>query len=1188
MLWLLNAAAALLAILHVVTSQQPYPSLHRRFSSVWDPLLKEWDQPFDVLHRKQLADKAAEMFSHAYSSYMKHGYPSDNVKPKSCRPENVQGGVALTLLDSLDALLIFGQTDDFAAAAALVEHDVQFNSSTRVHVFELTIRALGGLLSAHVATTSQPRLVPGYSGGFLRQARALADRLLTAFDTPSGIPLSWINLASGPIPGDTTATCVACATTLTVEFTLLSRLTGDPRYGAAAAAAVAAVYARRHAGTGLLGNTLSTADGRWQRIDAGIGPGTDSFYEYLLKTYLVFGDEASLAMFAAQYARVQRYMAVPGAWRGTSWVLDVTMNRLDAIKPWVASLSAFWPGLQASVGQHEPAERLMSDFVRALLVYGWLPEQISCHLDQVHPQEVAYPLRPELIESAYVLWSAARAPRYLRIAEGMLGVLSKYNRCDCGYCGVLNITSGELGDTMESFFLAETAKYLFLLLRGAAAVNDFFVFSTEGHLLPPLPADPADPSPPPPAAAAAAARSAAGNQAEEESLEDVAECAELCTETPLAELQEQAHAAQAVFPALFFDPAAAALLRHRRCRACRAVHAALAALPPEPPCDAARRLGITLDQPCPKPPPAAPDVAAAAKFAAAVAVLRKINEQLAAPAAPSGHADRAPVSPEATCGSGTAEATPSSPLGNVQGAGCVADPPMHGLHACQPASHAADTHCSAPPGAKAEANPGAPTSAGTASGEPARSGAVAVAYGLCLLQPHPRADGRLQCSAPTMVPAAGVPLTMLLAIMPPGVMVAQAFIDHATPLRATAAVTLSVAPAADTAGAGGGQPGRALAVLRGTGALFGPVLPMFQAESAAHRSAAVGAGRAGRGGVLTGTDLQHAVMSSQGCASVHVWLRDAALDPARDAENVSASTEHAARGTARGAVQAAAVRGRVVHAKPASACTSLIAPPSSAGSTGSTLPGSPPEKGPYGGAVVVVERGGCMFAEKVLHAEAAGAAAVIVLNTPGRAHSSGGDSGSGACSCSSAGAADAEEAAPDRCSVTAADADESDTLDVFLMQAPAAGGAGSAAAPGIPAAMLSAADGRTLTAAIACMQGVHACSASDAAQGHAADTSAGCTRYDVYAELASAANLPTVAEADEGTADAAAADNLVPYDVSWRIVSHASLVEDIAQMEEEVGVTSGTGWEHALTAASNALLPLIEPWLAEHPEVTVH
>lgn len=207
-------------------------------------------------------------------------------------------------------------------------------------------RAVGGLLSAHAATTSQPGLVPGYAGGFLERARALADRLLPAFDTPTGIPLSWVSLTRGRLPNTVRDTCLACATTLTLEFRLLSHLTGDRRYGAAVDAAVAAVYSLRHPSTGLLGNTLSTDSGRWDRGDAGVGPGADSFYEYLLKTYLVLGDEAYLRRFAEQYVRVQRYMAVPGTWKGASWLLDVNMGTLEAVKQWVSSLSAFWPGVQ--------------------------------------------------------------------------------------------------------------------------------------------------------------------------------------------------------------------------------------------------------------------------------------------------------------------------------------------------------------------------------------------------------------------------------------------------------------------------------------------------------------------------------------------------------------------------------------------------------------------------------------------------------------------------------------------------------------------------------------------------------------------------------------------------------------------------------------------------------------------------
>jgi len=51
----------------------------------------------------------------------------------------------------------------------------------------------------------------------------------------------------------------------------------------------------------------------------------------------------------------------------------------------------------------------------------------------------------------------------------------------------VGVLAGTLEDSMESFFLAETLKYMYLLLKGAAEVTDFFVFTTEAHLMPVLP-----------------------------------------------------------------------------------------------------------------------------------------------------------------------------------------------------------------------------------------------------------------------------------------------------------------------------------------------------------------------------------------------------------------------------------------------------------------------------------------------------------------------------------------------------------------------------------------------------------------------------------------------------------------------------------------------------------------------------
>jgi Glycosyl hydrolase family 47 len=145
-------------------------------------------------------------------------------------------------------------------------------------------RALGGLLAAHAAMLNDPSLAPPatgmscassaaanasdsasgtgaanpYTKRMLALAVDLADRLLPAFDTPTGIPRSWINPRKGKIRKDVTDTCVACAGTLALEFRMLTHFTHDPRYGEAADHAVRKIYSLRDEGTGLVGNTLDT------------------------------------------------------------------------------------------------------------------------------------------------------------------------------------------------------------------------------------------------------------------------------------------------------------------------------------------------------------------------------------------------------------------------------------------------------------------------------------------------------------------------------------------------------------------------------------------------------------------------------------------------------------------------------------------------------------------------------------------------------------------------------------------------------------------------------------------------------------------------------------------------------------------------------------------------------------------
>ena len=118
-----------------------------------------------------MRETVREMFTHAYDGYMRYAFPHDELKPLSrtwtdslVELGNAQHvtragytGVALTLIDSLDTLAVLGNATEFARGVRWVGAHVSFDQDIDVHVFETTIRLLGGLLSAHLLAAGQCR-----------------------------------------------------------------------------------------------------------------------------------------------------------------------------------------------------------------------------------------------------------------------------------------------------------------------------------------------------------------------------------------------------------------------------------------------------------------------------------------------------------------------------------------------------------------------------------------------------------------------------------------------------------------------------------------------------------------------------------------------------------------------------------------------------------------------------------------------------------------------------------------------------------------------------------------------------------------------------------------------------------------------------------------------------------------------
>lgn len=265
-----------------------------------------------------------------------------------------------------------------------------------------------------------------------------------------------------------TETCTAGAGSLVLEFSALSRLTGNPKFERAARRAFDAVWERRSQ-LGLLGGGIDAETGLWNSPIAGIGAGMDSFFEYAQKASVLFsrssgGEDAYFwKVWEESSAAVTTHMKMdsPATW--WSNVHLTTGATIPGASSWVDSLSAFWPGLLVGSGQVEEAVRSNLFYTALWSRYSALPERWNVRTLTVEGGLGWYPGRPEFAESTYLLYRATNDPWYLHVGEMIMRDLKRRCWSRCGWAGLQDVRTGEKQDRMESFWLGETWSYLFLL-----------------------------------------------------------------------------------------------------------------------------------------------------------------------------------------------------------------------------------------------------------------------------------------------------------------------------------------------------------------------------------------------------------------------------------------------------------------------------------------------------------------------------------------------------------------------------------------------------------------------------------------------------------------------------------------------------------------------------------------------------
>ncbi|KAG6829765.1 hypothetical protein H0H92_003555 [Tricholoma furcatifolium] len=227
-------------------------------------------------------DAVVNAFKHAWHAYERDAMGNDEYHPISHKGSNLTeaGGIGYTVIDSIDTMLLMGLDAEYARARSWVEDKLNFERDGNFNTFETTIRVLGGLLSAYHLSSEDPL--------YLEKATELAERILPAFETKTGLPLPMINLGKREgVPDPYSANIISTAevSTLQLEFRYLSHLLDDDVYWRRVENVMRVIKEARLP-SGLAAIHMNVAEGQYVTSDIRLGSRGDSYYEYLLKQFI--------------------------------------------------------------------------------------------------------------------------------------------------------------------------------------------------------------------------------------------------------------------------------------------------------------------------------------------------------------------------------------------------------------------------------------------------------------------------------------------------------------------------------------------------------------------------------------------------------------------------------------------------------------------------------------------------------------------------------------------------------------------------------------------------------------------------------------------------------------------------------------------------------------------------------------
>lgn len=412
-----------------------------------------------------LAVKDATTF--AWNGYKKFAFGKDDVQPLSKSGKNwYNHSMLMTPVDAFDTFLMLGLTTEAQEAKKLILDSLSFNNNNEVQVFEVTIRIVGGLISAYELDGDKR---------FLQLATDLADRMLPAFASPTGMPYRYVQLQTGAVRDGINNP--AEIGTLMMEFGQLSKHTHNNKYYDIAKKAMMYVYNHRSV-INLVGEQIDVNTGKWVQQNSHISGYIDSYYEYLYKCWLLFGDKDFKKAFDEHNAAIKKYLLAITP-NGT-FLKVVNMHSGKLVATTYGALDAFYAGLCAFAGDVPLAVEIQKANYYMWTRFGMEPEQFDFVSDKI--LSAGYVLRPENIESCFYLYKLTQQLEYLWMGKVMLEDILKYCKTEEAFASIKNVETKEQSNSMQSFFFAETLKYAYLLFAPDDAFNfNNAVFNTEAH-----------------------------------------------------------------------------------------------------------------------------------------------------------------------------------------------------------------------------------------------------------------------------------------------------------------------------------------------------------------------------------------------------------------------------------------------------------------------------------------------------------------------------------------------------------------------------------------------------------------------------------------------------------------------------------------------------------------------------------